>query len=213
MTLDPEAEGPPVEPAEPVEPVELVAEPLSAEAFAPFGEVIEAEGRAGAGRPGAGPPQPDGRDGAGAGSTGAYPINDGTAHRRDHVARVDVALKGGGLRVSVARAAPRRLPLLVERLERHPLGSQAFVPMTGSRFLVVVAPAPPQDAGEGALRAAGVRAFVTGRGQGINYRRGVWHHPLSALDHETDFLVLDRDGLGENLEEIVLDRPVRVLVP
>ncbi|HVS61956.1 MAG TPA: ureidoglycolate lyase [Thermoanaerobaculia bacterium] len=211
MTRRPEAERPPTDPAD---ALELVAEPLAAEAFAPFGEVIEAQAAEPAGRPTEGRLRHDGSDddGAGCGSTGAYPINDGTARRRDHVARVDVAEKGGGLRVSVARAAPRRLPLLVERLERHPLGSQAFVPMTGSRFLVVVAPAARQGAGEGALRAAGVRAFVAGRGQGINYRRGVWHHPLSALDHETDFLVLDRDGPEENFEEIVLDRPVRVLV-
>jgi ureidoglycolate lyase len=167
------------------EPFELVAEPLTARAFAPFGEVIEAgEG---------------------------YPINDGGAVRRDRLAAPDVAARGGALRLGVVRTAERTLPLLAERLERHPLGSQAFVPMTARRFLVLVAP------GAGPPRSAEVRAFVAGPGQGVHYRRGLWHHPLTALGGEpggeVDFLVLDREGPGENLEEAVLERPILVRAP
>ena len=171
-------------------PLELEIESLSAERFAPFGEVIEASA---------------GRVGAGAYPIDVYPINDGGALRRDHVAQVDVEEGGGRLRVSVARAAPRTLPLLVEKLERHPLGSQAFVPMTTARFLVVAG-------GGRAPRARDLRAFLAGPGQGVSYRRGVWHLPLSVLERETDFLVLDREGPGENLEERALDRPVRIVL-
>lgn len=170
--------------------LQIMAEPLSAAGFAPFGDVIEA-----------GVAVNDRAD-----SAPAYTINAGSATRWDDVARIEVAEGGGRLRVSVARAAPRALPALVDFLERHPLGSQAFVPMTGTRFLVVVAP------GEGPPRAADVRAFVAGPGQGINYRRGLWHFPLSALERVSDFLVLDRDGPGENLEILSLDRPLRVRV-
>lgn len=82
-------------------------------------------------------------------------------------------------------------------VERHPLGSQAFIPMGRFPFLVIIAeddggkPKPP-------------RAFITVDGQGVNYARNVWHHPLLALDHESRFLVVDRQGPGNNLEEIKL---------
>jgi ureidoglycolate lyase len=165
-----------------LEPLALEAVPLTQPAFREFGEVIEA-------------------------AAGGYPINDGAALRRDGVAALDVATGGGTLRVGVVRTRPRSVPLLAARLERHPLGSQAFVPMTARRFLVVVAP------GEGAPRGAELLAFVAGPGQGVHYHRGVWHHPLTALDDEADFLVLDRDGPGENLEECDLDRPVLVHLP
>ena len=165
-------------------PRELTAEPLTAEAFAPFGEVIEA-----------------GDD--------AYSINGGLARRRDQAARLDVDAAGGRLRLGVVRAAPFSLPLPVTLLERHPLGSQAFVPMTSPRFLVVVAPAG------GLPRAEDVRAFIAEAGQGVHYRRGVWHRPLTPLDRCADFLVLDREGpagesAGENVEETTLDRALVV---
>ncbi|HVS13767.1 MAG TPA: ureidoglycolate lyase [Thermoanaerobaculia bacterium] len=169
------------------EPLELEAAPLSARAFAPFGEVIEA-----------------GADG--------YPINDGAALRRDLRSPPDVAAEGGTLRLGVVRTRARSLPLLVRLLERHPLGSQAFVPMTARSFLVVVA------AGGDPPRGADLSAFVAGPGQGVSYRRGVWHHPLTALGGvgpggAADFLVLDRAGPGENLEELELERVVLVRAP
>ena len=83
-------------------------------------------------------------------------------------------------------------------LERHPLGSQAFLPLGERPYLVVVAPpgAPPSP--------ASVRAFLAAPGQGVNYAPGVWHHPLLALDAVSDFWVIDRAGPGDNCEEITL---------
>jgi len=93
------------------------------------------------------------------------------------------------------------LPYCFDRIERHPLGSQAFIPLTPFSFVVVVAPA-----GESVERDD-LRAFVTNGQQGINYRRGVWHMPLIALETGQDFLIVDRAGSG-NCEERVLDRPM-----
>ena len=81
-------------------------------------------------------------------------------------------------------------------VERHPLGSQAFIPLQDHSWLIVVA--PPGDA----VDVTSLRAFrATGR-QGVNYRAGVWHHPLLVLRPDHDFLVVDRDGPGENCDEI-----------
>ena len=150
----------------------LTPEPLTRQEFAPFGEVIET---AGAER---------------------RLINDGTTVRFHDLARVNVAVGGGFPLISVFRAQPRAVPLAVEVLEQHPLGSQAFVPLDPAPFLIVVGPAGPlPGAGE-------LRAFVTDGRQGVNYARGVWHHPVIALDRESDFLVVDRGGPGDNLVEV-----------
>ena len=149
----------------------LAPEPLTRAAFAPFGDVIA----------------PDG---------GGAPINDGTCVRFNDLARVETD-PAGAAGLSVFRAAPRRLPLRIEALERHPLGSQAFVPLGRRGFIAVVAP-QKADAGGPDLRA--LRAFQAAPGQGVNFHRGVWHHPLIALDETCDFLVADRIGPGENCE-------------
>lgn len=151
----------------------LAIEALSAEAFAPFGDVI-----------------------ATASARAVFDINDGTAQRFHDLARIDTASGGGHTVLSLFRALPRELPFAISMLERHPLGSQAFVPLANARYLIVVAESPSSTP----------RAFVADQGQGINYRRGVWHHPLIALDRRSDFLVIDRDGPGENCEEAKLAR-------
>ena len=87
------------------------------------------------------------------------------------------------------------MPLTVRMLERHPLGSQAFIPLLGNPFLIVVAPVG--DAPVSGL----VRAFVTNGRQGINYHRGVWHHPVLTIEKRDDFLVVDRSGSGNNCDE------------
>ena len=148
----------------------LVVEPLTAAAFAPFGDVIEP-----------------------ASAKSAFPINAGTCMRYHDVATVDVADQAGRTLVSWCRAEPRALPFVVAVLERHPLGSQAFVPMTDAPYLVVVASAPD----------ARPRAFLACR-QGVNYAKGTWHHPLIALERVSDFLVIDRGGAGDNCEEVSL---------
>ena len=88
----------------------------------------------------------------------------------------------------------RVLPIAM--VERHPLGSQAFLPLGEAPFLVVVAPAGAR------VEPAGLVAFRTDGRQGVNYRKGVWHHPVIALDQVTDFAVIDRGGPGENCDEI-----------
>lgn len=145
--------------------MDVPIERLSAAAFAPFGEVIAT---------------PD---------AGGAPVNDGTARRFDDVARLELDRDGGRPCLSLFRVQPAELPIECTRLERHPLSTQAFVPLGAARFLVVVA-SPGGDAPD----AARTRAFLAADGQGVNYHAGVWHHPVLALDRETDFVVIGRAG-------------------
>lgn len=126
---------------------------------------------------------------------GARPIaiNQGFAQRCDGQARIDVENEGGSVNVSLFTAQPRPAPIGIALMERHPLGSQLFAPMQSRPWLVVVC-GDPRD-------ASTYRAFrATGR-QGVNYARNVWHHPLLVLDSDSLFLVVDRAGPGNNLEE------------
>jgi ureidoglycolate lyase len=150
--------------------IELTIEPLTREAFAPFGDVIELAGAK------------------------QIPINLGTTIRFHDLAKVDVTDEGGRTLVNLFRGQPRELPFEVKMLERHPLGSQAFVPLNDAPYLVVVAPA-------GELDVTKIRAFVSRAWQGVNYAKGVWHHPLIALGEVSDFIVVDRGGEGLNLNE------------
>ena len=86
-------------------------------------------------------------------------------------------------------------------MERHPLGSQAFLPLNERPYLIVVAR-------PGELSSSGLRAFATRGWQGVNYARGVWHHALLALEETGDFVVIDRGGEGPNLDEKALHEPV-----
>jgi ureidoglycolate lyase len=151
---------------------------LTAEAFAPFGDVIEI------------------------GQRSPRWINGGTCERFDDVAQPDVLASGGSPKISIFRAAPRQLPFHVQVLERHPLSSQAFIPLDGLPFLVVVA-----EAGELALGAR-IRAYHSSGTQGVNYRRNTWHHALLALERTSHFLVIDRGGPGENCDEAPVDDAV-----
>lgn len=149
--------------------IELVAEPLTKQAFAPFGDVIEIEGAT------------------------PFTINQGFAGRFNDLANVDVCDDGGAANISIVMARPRPVPIALQVMERHPLGSQMFFPLQERAWLVAVC-ADPQD-------TTSYRAFrATGR-QGVNYRKGAWHHPLLVLDDESRFLVVDRKGPGTNLEE------------
>jgi ureidoglycolate lyase len=96
------------------------------------------------------------------------------------------------------------LPVEIQLLERHPIGSQAFIPLGERRFLVVVAENVVTPS------AQHVRAFLTNGRQGVNYHRNTWHHFALALDQVTDFLVVDRGGPGENCEEVRLVQPLRI---
>ena len=150
---------------------------LSAEGFAPYGEVLDASG----------PP--------------TNFANNGTIEVYRDIAGIDVTADGGCVCLSVARARGRALPFRIEVMESHPLGSQAIAPLGTACILIVVAPPGPLDPEH-------IAAFRTSGRQGVNYRRGVWHHPLIALSRGGDFLIVDRAGEGENL---VLEKLVQPL--
>jgi len=159
---------------------EMTPEPLTAEAFAPFGNVIEASDQA-----------------------VKLDINQGHAVRYDRLAEVDVTDGGGTAVISLFRARPLG-ELVLKGFERHPLGSQSFVPLSGKPYLVAVAPSGPFDPTK-------IRLFRAEPHQGVHYRKGVWHHFLLVLD-ESDFLVVDRAGPGDNCEENELRRGDEICV-
>ena len=159
----------------------LTAVPLTAAAFAPFGDVIETVGHT------------------------PRLINEGTSERFDDLASVDVLANGGRPLISIFKATPRPLPLKVKGLERHPLSSQAFYPLDGLPFLVVVA-----EPGDGPWGGR-MRAFRAAGNQGVSYRRNTWHHALLALGQTCHFLVIDRGGSEENCDEVVVEPAVVVM--
>ncbi|SEO12360.1 ureidoglycolate lyase [Gemmobacter aquatilis] len=148
---------------------EIHPEPLTPEAFAPFGDVLDATGA------------PD------------RMINQGLCGRFHDRAKLDFGAEGrAGL--SIFKAEPRRFPYRLDLVERHPDGSQAFMPMTADPFLVIVAP----DEGGSPGRP---RAFLTNGAQAINFHRNTWHGVLTPLAAPGLFAVLDRIGATPNLEE------------
>ena len=158
----------------------FLIEPLTRAAFAAYGEVIESEGAA------------------------HFTINQGFAERFNDLANVDVSTDGGSVNVSIVTANPRPLPIAVRLMERHPLGSQIFLPLQDRPWLVVVA-ANPRDLGS-------FRAFAAKGRQGINYARNVWHHPLLVFDRDSHFMVVDRQGPGNNLEEVWFEDGAELLL-
>ena len=158
-------------------PRTLTVAPLTREAFAPFGELIEASDAA-----------------------QHFTINAGNTERYHDLARIEPGADGRVI-VSIFRGQPRTLPFTVQMMERHPKASQAFIPMSGKPYLVVVAPAgePPT--------VEDLKVFLARGDQGVNYATGVWHHPLLALEAVCDFLVVDRSGPGHNCDEVQLDTP------
>ena len=150
----------------------LSPQPLTRAAFRPFGDVIEMEGSA------------------------HIIINQGFAQRFNDLAQVDVAMEGGSSNVSLFLGQPRPRPIEIKLMERHPLGSQAFIPLQDKPWLVLVA----EDVND----FASYRAFAASGQQGVNYARNVWHHPLLVFDADSRFLIVDRKGPGNNLEEVWL---------
>ncbi len=149
-------------------------EPLTATAFAPFGDVIE----------------------VGAGEF--FDINDGFTTRHHALAQVET---DADVILSIFEGRPRALT--VAMLECHPKGSQAFIPLNGRDWLAVVAETPDP---------AACRAFLCKGHQGLQYRTGVWHHPLLVLEQAQNFLVVDRMGSGENLQEVFFDRSLEIML-
>lgn len=148
--------------------------PLTAAAFAPYGDVIECANAA------------EKRD-----------INYGNTQRFHDLAELDLLAEGGVPTVSIFRSTPVPRPIDVKVMERHPLSSQAFYPLSGRPYMVVV--------GErGDFNPDELRAFIAGPNQGVNYHAGTWHHYSLALDAVSDFLVIDRDRPGDNCDEVAV---------
>jgi ureidoglycolate lyase len=142
--------------------------PLSREAFAPFGDVIE----------------DDERD--------FFPINNGMADRYHALADVQLAGDDAQAIISLVNSRQFQMPRRVDHMEHHPLGSQAFIPLDSSPFILVVAAAGDEPASND------LHAFVTNGRQGINYHRGTWHHVLLTPYGATRFICVDRAGSGNN---------------
>lgn len=158
--------------------IEIVTESLTAVAFAPFGDVLELK------------------------DTPDKIINQGLCGRHHDLAQLDFAEGRAG--ISLFNAEPRALPYLLDMVERHPEGSQAFIPMTPAPFLVIVA---EDEQG----RPATPRAFLTEPGQAINFHRNTWHGVLTPLASPGLFAVVDRIGSGDNLEEFWFETPFTVV--
>ena len=132
-------------------------------------------------------------------------INAGYAKRFDNLAKINTSKNNGETIVSIFSALKRSFPMKIDMMEKHPLGSQAFVPMKETIFLSFVA--PPGDVPE----INKIQSFIIPPKMGINYKPGIWHFPLISTE-DTNFLVIDRKGNGENLtihkfekEEIILE--------
>jgi ureidoglycolate lyase len=161
----------------------ITAQPLTRAAFAQFGDVIDA-----------------------ASAATRFPINGGKAQRYHALARPEATGPDGHVLISIVRGTPYDFPLALGMVERHPLGSQAFVPLSPRPFLVVVCPDLGGVPGE-------PHALLTHPGQGVNYRRNVWHGVLTPIGEEQDFLVVDRGGAGVNLEEHFFEQPYEIQMP
>lgn len=159
------------------------AAPLTVEGFAPFGDVVSAGLRAGSA------------------------ANQGTAVRFDRCAALASTRPGATPNLAVFRSRPQALPFTARLLERHPCSSQAFLPMRCGRLLVLVAP----TLADGGPDVAGLRAFVCGPGQGVNYHAGTWHHPIVALDEPAELAMLAwEDGTPRDCEERALPAPITI---
>lgn len=155
----------------------IIAQPLTAKAFAPYGDVIEATGDP------------------------SFFINAGKCGRFHDLATTDFT--DGKAGISLAQATPYAAPIQLAMIERHPLGSQMFMPLNAAPFLVVVSDGPE----------ATPKAFITSGAQGVNYHRNIWHGVLTPLAAPQPFLIVDYIGEGNNLEEHFFKTPFQVALP
>ena len=158
--------------------LKLILEPLTDDAFSPFGEVIQKQGH--------------------------FPkeINYGQTRKYVNLARIDAADNEGSPVVHIYRSRPIALPFRIETMERHLSNSQAFFPLHNRPFPVIVAPPSEQ------LDIHAIQGFITNGEQGINLRKGVWHHYQLTLEQTSDYLVIDRSGPGEDTVETHLEIPL-----
>lgn len=156
--------------------------PLTIENFAPFGEVISC----------------DGHD--------FFHINN--AHTERYHALVETTVKGDAhIGISIFRNIKSTpIPFEISMLEKHPNGSQAFIPMQGQNFLIIVALALDENTPD----LTTLCAFISNGSQGVNYRAGTWHHPLLSLEAPSDFAVIDRIGTGHNCDVYAFPEKVQI---
>ena len=151
--------------------LELKPQKLTSDNFAAFGDVIMTDGAE------------------------RLMINEGTTERFYDLAKVDVESEGGHTLINIFRGQARPQPIEIKMMERHPLGSQAFIPLQNKPYLVVVAPVAdsvgPED----------LQVFMADGNQGVNYQRDLWPHPLLVLEDNHEFLVVDRGGPEDNCTE------------
>jgi ureidoglycolate lyase len=128
-------------------------------------------------------------------------MNDARFDRFDDLCKIDIV--EGEVAVSIARSrTPSTLPYLIDIVERHPLGSQAFIPLSPCKMIIVVA--PPGES----VESTDLQAFETNGKQGVNYSRGTWHMPLLAFTAQQRYLIIDRGGAGPNCDIHELGEPV-----
>ncbi|MGB6117174.1 MAG: ureidoglycolate lyase [Mesorhizobium sp.] len=161
----------------------IIAQPLTRESFAPFGQVLDAGDWA-----------------------NHYPINNGKCERFHDLATAEASGTDARVVMSIFRGQPYDMPLTLRLVERHPFGSQAFMPLSPRPFLVIVAHDTPSGPGH-------PHAFLTAPGQGVNYPRNLWHGVLTPIGEPQDFLVVDRAGSERNVEEFTFSTPWTVRLP
>ena len=164
-----------------VKKISLPAEQLTAENFAPFGEVIEV------------------------GDRQSITSADGFLETYTDLATLDVATRDGRPQINLLRATPRKLPLQIHALERYHLSTRTIMPLLFYPFMIIVAPAGSS------VDTSALRAFVSDGQQGVNIARGVWQHPLIALKRRMNFLTIDRAGPGRNREEVAVEGKLQVI--
>ena len=162
--------------------IKIPLTPLSRDVFAPFGDVIEVSA-----------------------SNKIIPINDGLANRHHDLATVDVDKQNGHAIISIIDTESTPLPLVVSVMERHPIGSQAFMPIGNTPYIVLVAPA-------GEFDHQNLKGFIAQPYQGINYAVGTWHHACISLNHSNQFLVIDRGGQGDNCDFVSIPESVNIII-
>lgn len=160
----------------------LTARALTREAFAPFGDMLDTDW------------------------PNHYPINRGKCERFHDLAKVEATGTDARVLLSIFKGTPYTLPLKLDLVERHPFGSQAFMPLDDRPFLVIVC-------GDDNGRPGIPNAFITKPGQGVNYHRNVWHGVLTPIGRAQDFIVVDRGGAESNLEEFTFETPWEIHLP
>jgi len=150
--------------------ITLTPQPLEKESFALFGELINTDG------------------------TG-FDANYGQAKRFNDITKMVVDAQGGKPNISIFRSKPIKMPMKVQVMEKHELGSQAFIGLQNQPFLTLVAPPGPT------VDIKKLTLFMVEAGQGVNYHPGTWHHYLICLGDQSDFLCLDRSGLLPDCKE------------